>query len=221
MVWIEGDLGPVPGDPEPGPAPPRLHRKPSRRRRHHEAQAAGPAQHRHRPQPPGDRPVQLRPSGRAPELLRPRLPVLVRLRGRRAGLRRPALPAGDPPLRPALPLRLQRRGPCRAFAAFDVAALPGDPVRLSEPALRRDAAGLAPDLAAGEQPGLRRHRGSVVQLRAGPDALAGLRRPRQGRAAADPAQGGELGRMYKEMPPGERLSVLWAIMAVEAEEAGR
>ena len=29
------------------------------------------------------------------------------------------------------------------------------------------------------------------------------------------------GRMYEAMPPGERLSVLWAIMAVEAEEAGR
>ncbi len=29
------------------------------------------------------------------------------------------------------------------------------------------------------------------------------------------------GRMYKAMPPGERLSVLQAIMAVEAEEPGR
>ena len=33
----------------------------------------------------------------------------------------------------------------------------------------------------------------MVQLRAGPDALAGLRRPQQVRPAADPAQGGELG----------------------------
>ena len=56
-----------------------------------------------------------------------------------------------------------------------------------------------------------------VQLRAGPGALGVLRGPQLHRPPADQAQGGGLGAALPGDAAGERLAVLSAVMAVEAE----
>ena len=56
------------------------------------------------------------------------------------------------------------------------------------------------------------------QLRARPGALGKLCRSELHPPPVHQAQGGQLGPAHKAMPAGERLAVLAAIMAVEAEE---
>ena len=195
----------------------RICRDASRGRRHHEAQAAGAAQHRHRPRPPVDRQLPLRPSGRAPPRLRPRVPVRLRLRRPRAGLPRPALRAVDAQAAAALPPRLRGRRPCGAPRHPEVAALPGHDLRPSLGALRRASSGLALAGGPGRQPVLRGGGEAPVDFPPGRvrrHAFAG-RNFTHRRAVGRKAAG--RGRRCAAMPPGGRLAVPAAIMAAEAE----
>ncbi len=79
-------------------------------------------------------------------------------------------------------------------------------------AVWRDAAG-----DAGGHPGHGAEHGRVVHLRARPDAAGALRGSDLHRPPAHHAQGGRPGRRSAALLPGERLAVLSAMMAIEAE----
>ena len=177
LFRIEGDLGAVPAHHRPDAAARHLHRDPPRRRRDHEAQAGGAAQHRHRPRWAGSGEVRLRLPRATHSRLRAPVSGRVRLSGLGAGLQRPALPDAHPHLGPSLSLRLRGGRPRRAAGTAQDPALPGHAVRLSLGAVRRVARRLAQAGGAGHEPGRGAHREAVVQLRPGPGALGQPRGP--------------------------------------------
>ena len=179
----------------------------------------GAAQHRHRPQPPVDRQLQMRLPCRASPWLRPPLPVRLRLPGPRAGLLRPALRAVDAQGAErryrfdytdddhAELLGILKSLPCQVMVSGYPSALYDahlDGWRSLEVQVNNQACVVTEKLWFNFEPD-RPHWHTC----AGRNFTDRQRIKRNAERWA---------RRYRAMPPGERLAVLAAVMAVEAEE---
>ena len=217
MVRVEGDDGSVAGHRRLHAPALHLHRNPSRRRRHHEAQAAGPAQHRRRPRPraiDGFRcgyPVELR-RGCAhrflsefafdgSELVYSDPPYVRSTRRSRRRYRYDYADEDHAEL-----LGLLKALPCAAMVSGYPSALYDERLagwRSLEVQVANQACVAAEKLWFNFEPGRPHwHTGAGKNF---------TDRQRIKRLAASWA------RRYRAMPPGERLAVLAAVMAVEAE----